>query len=120
MGNLHIVKLYKGDFMKDVSYDELINRFAYFRTNAKLSIREASLRLGYNETFVKTIESKKIELKLRTLLDFCEVVGISVFDFFYLGDKFDPKHKEIMELFMSLNDDNKNLVIDFMKALKNK
>lgn len=101
-----------------MDYDEIIKRMGYFRNEAKLSARETSLRLGYNPQFIKTIENKTVELKVSTLLKFCEIVGISIFDFFYLGKEYNEKNKEILNLFMSLNDKQKAAIIDTMEAMK--
>lgn len=90
----------------------------YFRTMANLSMREASLQLGYNPQFISTIESKTIELKVKTLLDFCELVGITPQDFFYMGKNFNQEDKNILNLFNHLTDENKQLIIELMKRLK--
>ena len=42
--------------MEKLTYDEVIDRIGYFRTKANLSLRETSMRLGYNPQFMKTIE----------------------------------------------------------------
>ncbi len=104
--------------MKEIDYDEVINRFGYFRNKANLSARELSGRLGFNPQFVSTIESKKIELKVSTLLKFCEVVDITLQDFFYLGKDYNKEDKNLIELFSSLSTENKNTIIDLMKKLK--
>ena len=101
-----------------MKYDEIIDRLGYFRNNANLSARETSLRLGYNPQFIKTIENKKVKLKVDTLLDFCDIVGISIYDFFYLGNSFNKDRKEFLDLFLSLPDSKKDLVIEIMKSLK--
>ncbi len=101
-----------------MDYNEIINRLGYFRNKANLSQRELSQRLGYNPQFIKTIEGKQIELKVKTLIDFCEVVGISIFDFFYLGKEFNPEIKEFLDLFQSLSDEKKTMIINLMKNLK--
>ena len=99
-----------------MKYDEIIDRLGYFRNNANLSARETSLRLGYNPQFIKTIENKKVKLKVDTLLDFCDIVGISIYDFFYLGNSFNKDRKEFLDLFLSLPDNKKDLVIEIMKS----
>lgn len=104
--------------MKNIDYDEVIRRVGFFRNRSKLSMRETSKQLGLNKQFMTTIESKSIELKVSTLLDFCDVVGITIQDFFYLGEKYNEKDKNILELFANLTDENKNVVIDLMKRLK--
>ena len=104
--------------MKNISYDDIINRLAFFRNKANLSQREASMRLGYNPQFMKTIENKSIELKVKTLLDFCEIVDITPQDFFYLGEHYNKDDKNVLELYSNLSDDSKQTIIDLMKKLK--
>ncbi|MBQ7235751.1 MAG: helix-turn-helix transcriptional regulator [Clostridia bacterium] len=101
-----------------MTYDEIINRVGFFRTKANLSLRETSVRLGYNPQFMKTIENKSIELKVRTLLDFCEVVDITPQDFFYLGEKFNKEDKDVLDLFNNLSADSKQTILNLMKKLK--
>ncbi len=104
--------------MKEINYDEIINRIGYFRTNANLSLRETSARLGYNPQFMKTIENKSIELKVKTLLDFCEIVGITPQDFFYLGENYNKEDKNILELYSALSPESKKTIVELMKKLK--
>ena len=104
--------------MKKIDYNEIINRIGFFRTKANLSLRETSARLGYNPQFMKTIENKSVELKVKTLLDFCEVVDISIQDFFYLGEGFNKEDKNLLESFNSLSEESKQIIIDLMKKLK--
>lgn len=104
--------------MKKLTYDDVIDRVGFFRTKANLSLRETSTRLGFNPQFMKTIENKSIELKVKTLLDFCDVVDISVQDFFYLGEHYNKEDKDVLKLYNNLSDSSKQLVIDLMKNLK--
>lgn len=104
--------------MKEINYDEVINRFGYFRKKANLSARELSVRLGFNPQFVSTIESKKIELKVSTLLNFFEIVEITPQDFFYLGKEYNKDDKNILELFSNLSNESKNTIIDLIKKIK--
>lgn len=101
-----------------MNYQDVIKRVGYFRTRAKMSVREASSQLGHNARFLTTIESGEIELKVSTLLDFCDVVGISVFDFFYLGEKFNPEHQKFLDMFRALPDSKKDAVITLLKSLQ--
>lgn len=104
--------------MRKITYEEIINRIGFFRNKANLSLRETSLRLGYNPQFMKTIENKSIELKVKTLLDFCELVEITPQDFFYLGDQYNKEDKNLLELYHNLSSDNKQTILDLMKKLK--
>ena len=104
--------------MENLTYDEIINRIGYFRTQANLSLRETSLRLGFNPQFMSTIENKSIELKVKTLLDFCDVVGITIHDLFYLGKHYNKEDKNVLEMYNSLSDENKQMIFELMKKLK--
>ena len=104
--------------MEKITYDDVINRLGYFRTKANLSMREASLQLGYNPQFMSTIENKSIELKVKTLLDFCDIIEITPQDFFYLGDHYNKEDKNVLDLYNRLSSDNKQIILDLMKKLK--
>ena len=104
--------------MDKITYEDVINRVGYFRNKANLSMREISVRLGYNPQFMKTIENNKVELKVKTLLDFCDIVEITPQDFFYLGNDYNKDDKQILELYSGLSKENKQLIIELMKKLK--
>lgn len=103
--------------MNKITYDDVINRIGYFRNKANLSARETSMRLGYNPKFISTIESKNVELKVSTLLDFCEVIGITPQDFFYLGKEYNEEDKQLLEKFSKLSSDNKKTIVDLIDKL---
>ena len=109
------IKIY---VMEKITYDEVIKRLGYFRNKANLPARETSARLGYNPQFIKTIENKTIELKVRTLLDFCDVVDITPQDFFYLGKEYNKEDKYFLEMFSQLSSENKNTIMELIKKLK--
>ena len=104
--------------MNKLTYDDVINRIGFFRNKANLSERETSLRLGYSEQFVKRIENKSVELKVSTLLDFLDIVGITPQDFFYLGTNYNKDDKELLEAFGALSDKNKETIMTLIKSLK--
>ena len=60
---------------KKMSYDDIIYRIGYFRNKNNLSAREASLQLGFSDSFINRIERKSVELKVSTLLNFMEIVN---------------------------------------------
>ena len=103
---------------KKIDYNDIIHRIGYFRTKANLSARETSLRLGYSEQFMKRIENKSVELKVKTLLDFCEIVDITPQDFFYLGEHYNKEDKNVLEMYNALSSENKQTILDLMKKLK--
>ena len=95
--------------MDKITYDDVIKRIGYFRTKANLSMREASLQLGYNPQFMSTIENKSIELKVKTLLDFCNMLEITPQDFFYMGESYNKEDKNVLDLYNNLSQDGKLL-----------
>lgn len=103
--------------MDELTYEEIINRVGYFRSKANLSLRETSLRLGYNPQFMKTIENKSIELKVKTLLEFCAVVGVSPIEFICFN-KFNAEDIKMLEAFHNLTEQNKETILNLMKNLK--
>lgn len=114
----HLKYIREEIFMAKVTYDDVIKRIGYFRTKANLSMREASMRLGYSPQFLSTIENKSIELKVKTLLDFCDMVDITPQDFFYLGEQYNKDDKNVLDLYHNLSADGKQTIIDLMKKLK--
>ena len=104
--------------MNKITYDDVIKRIGFFRTKANLSMREASLQLGYNSQFMSTIENKTIELKVKTLLDFCNLVEIIPQDFFSLGQSYNKEDKNVLDLYNNLSAENKQTILDLMKKLK--
>jgi len=104
--------------MEKITYEDVVKRVGYFRTKANLSMRETSVQLGYNPQFISTIENSSIELKVKTLLDFCDLVDITPQDFFYLGENYNKEDKNVLDLFNNLSADGKQTIIDLMKKLK--
>ena len=98
--------------MEKITYDDVITRMGYFRNKANLSMREASLQLGYNPQFMSTIENKTIELKVKTFLEFCDLVDITPQDFFYMGEHYNKEDKNVLDLYNHLTDDNKQTSLD--------
>ena len=104
--------------MEKITYDDVITRMGYFRNKANLSMRETSVQLGYNTQFMSTIENKTIKLKVKTLLEFCDLVDITPQDFFYMGEHYNKEDKNVLDLYNQLSSDNKQLIISLMQKLK--
>lgn len=101
-----------------ITYESILNRMGFFMNKRNISARATSLQLGYSEQFMKRIFNKSVELKVKTLLDFCEIVDITPQDFFYLGEHYNKDDKNVLELYSNLSDDSKQTIIDLMKKLK--
>lgn len=103
---------------KNINYDEILNRIGYFMNKSNLSARAVSLRLGYSEQFIQRILSKKVELKISTLLQIFEILDITPHDFFYLGKDYNKEDKNILDLFNQLSGDSKQTIINLIKQMR--
>lgn len=104
--------------MKNFTYDDVIKRLQYYRNKNHLSARETSLRLGYSDTFINRVERGLIELKISTLLDFLELVNVSVEEFFSASPNDYAKDRELLEVLKNTSYENKLSLIDIAKRLK--
>jgi len=102
----------------ELSYTEILNRMFFFMDKANLSARATSLKLGNSEAYIKRILNEGVELKVKTLMEFCEVVGITLYDFFYLGKDYNKDDKYILDMYSKLSPKNKQTIIDLLKNLK--
>lgn len=103
---------------KKMSYDDIIYRIGYFRNKNNLSAREASLQLGFSDSFINRIERKSVELKVSTLMNFMEIVNITPEEFFYYKPENYEKDKQLLEVVKSLSNENKEALMDIAKRLK--
>lgn len=103
---------------KKMSYDDIIYRIGYFRNKNNLSAREASLQLGFSDSFINRIERKSVELKVSTLMNFMEIVNITPEEFFYYKPENYERDKQLLDVVKSLSNENKEALMDIAKRLK--
>lgn len=103
---------------KKIDYDEVINRMGFFMNKANLSARATSFPFDHGEQFMKRILNKKVELKVKTLLEFFDIVDITPQDFFYLGKEYNKEDKNLLDMFNSLSSEAKATIINLMKQMK--
>lgn len=101
-----------------ITYDEVINRMYYFMDKANLSARATSFTLDKSEQFMKRILNKSVELKVSTLLEFCDIMNITIQEFFYLGKTYNENDKNLLDMFSRLSNENKEAIVYLMKKLK--
>lgn len=101
-----------------ITYDDIIDRMYFFMDKANMSARATSFTLDHSEQFMKRILNKSVELKVSTLLEFCDIMNITIQDFFYLGTKYNEKDKNLLDMFSRLSNENKQIVIEIMNKLK--
>lgn len=104
--------------MRDIDYNEIIERLKFFRDKSNLSMRESSLRLGNNPQYIRSVENQEIFITLKKFLEILEIYEIDLFNFVNLGKKYNKINKEFLELFLNLSDENKKNIIELMKNLK--
>ncbi len=103
---------------KKIDYDEVINRMGYFMNRANLSARATSFRFDHGEQFMKRILNKQVELKVKTLLEFFDIVDITPQDFFYLGKEYNKEDKNMLDMFNNLSSEGKETIVNLMKQIK--
>lgn len=101
-----------------IDYDEVLNLIGYFMNKANLSARATSLRLGFSEQYMKRILNQSVDLKVKTLLNFMELIDITPQDFFYLGKSYNKNDKYMLDMFNNLSNESKETIVNLMKQLK--
>jgi len=104
--------------MGNLSYKEVLSRLGYFRNKRNLSSRETSLRLEASTGHFNRIERGNIELKMKTFLEFLNIVEISPIEFFYPKPENFEKDRELIEVIMSLDEEQKKTLLDVAKKFK--
>lgn len=102
----------------EINYEEVLKRLQYFRNKNHLSARETSLRLGLSESFMNRIERNAIELKVSTLLNFMELIGITPQEFFYSKPEHYKADKELLEQICKLSFESKESLKKLIKNMK--
>ncbi len=65
-----------------MEYREFGVNLARKRIEANLSAYELSLRIGKNSTYIHKVESGKINIGVKAILDICDVLGIEPVELF--------------------------------------
>lgn len=65
-----------------MEYNDFGANLARIRTAAKLSAYELSLRLGKNTTYIHKVESGKINIGVKQILQICELLNIEPVELF--------------------------------------
>lgn len=95
--------------------NEILTRVGYVRNNANLSARELSLRMGMSPQYVAQIESGRIVLTVKKLLQILEICNFSVERFFSQNIESYETDKELEELLATLPENKKKNIIEFIK-----
>ena len=105
-----------------MTIQEIILRIAQMRTEANLSARELSGRIGKSGSYVNALESRKGEFEpsLSALLDMIEVCGKTPEEFFYHDPALYRQDMELMQYFKKLTPDQKGAVLQLIDSFSGK
>lgn len=103
---------------KKFTYEDVIFRLGYFRNKNNLSARDASLQLNYSDAEFNRIERHIVQLKVKTLIDFMNLINITPIEFFYENPENYLKNKELIDAIIGLSDENKEFLMELIKRLK--
>lgn len=104
--------------MENLTYKDILARLGYFRNKKNLSSREMSLRLFDSTANFNRIERGLIDLRVKTLLEFLDIVDVSLVEFFYPKPENYAKDKEFLEIISTLSEDKRQTLLDVAKKMK--
>ena len=95
---------------------DIIARIGQIRSEAGLSSRELSLRIGKNESYVHSMEGKYgFEPSLSALLDMIEVCGKTPEEFFYHDPSQYRQDMELLQHFKKLTPEQKAAILTLVE-----
>lgn len=95
---------------------DIIARIGQIRSEAGLSSRELSLRIGKNESYVHSMEGKYgFEPSLSALLDMIEVCGKTPEEFFYHDHAQYRQDMELLQHFKKLTPEQKAAILTLVE-----
>ncbi len=97
---------------------DIVQRIGLVRTSANISARELSLRMGMSEQYVSKLESGKINLSIRKLLDILTICDFPIDKFFYDKPTEYDADKELLSQIKALPSDAKKTILDLIAKMK--
>ena len=94
---------------------DILSRIGYVRSNANLSAREVSLRMGMSPQYVAQLESGRIVLTVEKLLQILEICEFPIERFVSANIVDYNVDNELKLLIESLPLDKKKNIIEFIK-----
>ena len=101
-----------------MTYKDLVFRITYFRDKANLSARELSLRIGKNKGYINKLESTYFALPTEVLLKIIEELGVTIEEFFCLGESYTKEGKDLLQKYNKLSQSNKDTINDLINKLQ--
>lgn len=105
------------DYNSGMDIKEVLYRIGYVRNQAKLSLRELSLRIGMSPQYMIQVESGRIVLTMEKLLSILEVCEFPLERFFAPNIEDWAVDRELQSLIESLPTNKKQHLIELMKDL---
>jgi len=99
----------------ELNMKEVLSRIGYVRNIANLSARQLSLKLGKSSQYIAQIESGRIALTVERLFQILEICNFPIDRFFSKNIQSYESDKELMSLIMSLSNEKKKNIIEFIK-----
>ena len=100
-----------------MSIQEIIIRISQMRTEANLSARELSGRIGKSGSYINALEAQKggFEPSLSALLDMIEVCGKTPEEFFYHDPAQYRQDMELLQHFKKLTPEQKAAILTLVE-----
>ena len=96
---------------QNMTYQDIIRKMSFLRTQRNISAYDLSLRLGKDKTYIYRVESGAIHLSLEKLLEILEILDVSTFEFFCPSVY---QNVQDIELLKSLNEKQVAAVINLL------
>ena len=94
------------------------NRISELRIKKDVSEYQMSLDLGMSRSYINNITTGKVLPSLDLLFDICEYCDVTPAEFFNTVDSNPLMTQEMTEIFTSLNNEDKELVVNTARHLK--
>ena len=94
---------------------DVLSRIGYVRSQANLSARELSLRMGMSAQYVAQLESGRIVLTVEKLLQILEICNFPIERFFSQNIVDYEIDNELQSLIQALPSEKKRNIIEFIK-----
>lgn len=101
--------------MKNIGIKEILYRIGYVRNQAKLSLRELSLRIGMSPQYMIQVESGRIVLTMEKLLNILEVCEFPLERFFAANIQDWQVDTELQNLIENMPTKKKQNLLEFIK-----
>jgi transcriptional regulator with XRE-family HTH domain len=93
-------------------------RLKKYRNERRLSQKKLSLHTGISQSFISSIESNKQSPTITTLERICDVLGITIAEFFSKRDYAVPDSlKPLLDNARQLSPDQRESLINFLESL---